>query len=93
MYSQLKYQKSGKLYYVPTPLDEISLFIGMNLLTSIKKQCSCHDYWSSALDLHDTYISSLMPVNRFSLNYLIYMLTTIYLCQKGVKLITINYLK
>lgn len=32
----------------------------------IKKQCSYRDYWSSAPDLNDAYISSLMPVNRFS---------------------------
>jgi len=31
----------------------------------IKRQASCRDYWSSAPDLHDSYISKLMSVNRF----------------------------
>jgi hypothetical protein len=65
LYSQQKYQLSGKIYH-PMTFDEISLFIGMNLLMGIKKQCSYRDYWSSAPDLNDTYISNLMPVNRFS---------------------------
>lgn len=36
----------------------------------IKKQCSYRDYWSSALDLNDAYISSLMPVNSWLLSHL-----------------------
>lgn len=49
-----------------TTFDDISLFISMNLLMVIKKQCSC-DYWWSASDLNDAYISRLMSVNRFGL--------------------------
>lgn len=65
LYAQQKYQKFGKPYE-PTTIDEISLFIGMNLLMGVKKQCSYRDYWSSAPDLNNAHISSLMPVNRFS---------------------------
>lgn len=31
----------------------------------IKRMSSYRDYWSSSPDLHDSYISSLMTVNRF----------------------------
>lgn len=65
LYSQQIYQEKGKIYE-STTFDEVSLFIGINILMGIKKQCSYRDYWSSAPDLNDAYISSLMPVNRFS---------------------------
>ncbi|KAL4127508.1 hypothetical protein QTP88_011675 [Uroleucon formosanum] len=65
LYANQKYMRSGKSY-TETNIKEINAFIGLNLLMGIKKQCSYRDYWSSAPDLHDTYISSIMPLNRFS---------------------------
>jgi len=65
LYANQKYIRSGKSY-TETNITEINAFIGLNLLMGIKKQCSYRDYWSSAPDLHDTYISSIMPLNRFS---------------------------
>jgi len=64
LYAQQKQTKTGKSF-IRTNLSEIKTFIGINLLMGIKKQCSYRDYWSSSPDLHDSYISSLMPVNRF----------------------------
>lgn len=57
--------RNGKSY-TETNNNEINAFIGLNLLMGIKKQCSYRDYWSSVPDLHDEYISSIMPLNRFS---------------------------
>lgn len=65
LYAQQIQTKTGKSF-TKTNLSEIKTFIGINLLMGIKKQCSYRDYWSSSPDLHDSYISSLMPVNRFS---------------------------
>lgn len=57
-------QQSGKRY-VPVSSTEINAFLGINLLMGIKKSPSYRDYWSSAPDLNDSYISKLMTVNRF----------------------------
>lgn len=65
LYANQIYLKNGKPYS-ETNANEINDFIGLNLLMGIKKQCSYRDYWSSAPDLHDDYISNIMPVNRFS---------------------------
>lgn len=65
LYANQNYMRNGKSY-TETNNNEINAFIGLNLLMGIKKQCSYRDYWSSAPDLHDTYISSIMPLNRFS---------------------------
>jgi len=64
LYAQQKQTKTGKSF-IRTNLSEIKTFIGINLLMGIKKQRSYRDYWSSSPDLHDSYISSLMTVNRF----------------------------
>lgn len=64
LYANQKYMRNGKSYS-ETNVIEINAFIGLNLLMGIKKQCSYRDYWSSAPDLHDEYISSIMPLNRF----------------------------
>lgn len=52
--------------FAPTYDDEIKVFIGLNMYMSIKRLPSYRDYWSSAPDLHDNYVSSLMSVKRFS---------------------------
>lgn len=65
LYANQKYQLSGNKY-IPTTEEEINVFLGINLLMGIKTMPSYKDYWSSNPDLHDAYISQLMPVNRFS---------------------------
>lgn len=52
--------------FTPTYDDEIKVFIGLNMYMSVKHFPSYRDYWSSAPDLHDNYISSLMSVKRCS---------------------------
>lgn len=57
-------QQQGKPY-TPTTLKEMDAFLGLNLLMGIKRSPSYRDYWSSAADLHDSFISKVMSVNRF----------------------------
>jgi hypothetical protein len=64
LYAYQKQLKTGKAF-MRTNMSEMQCFIGMQLLMGIKKQCSYRDYWSTSPDLHDSYISCLMPVNRF----------------------------
>uniref|UniRef100_A0A2S2PW87 PiggyBac transposable element-derived protein 4 n=1 Tax=Sipha flava TaxID=143950 RepID=A0A2S2PW87_9HEMI len=73
LYAQQRYLKTGKLY-IKTTNQEIMTFLGINILMGIKMLPSYRDYWSSAPDLHDSYISQLMTVNRFG-----WLLTTIHL--------------
>lgn len=56
----------------PATKEETDIFIALNLVMGIKKSPSYRDYWSSASDLKDEFISSFMPFNRFSwfLHYL-----------------------
>lgn len=58
--------------FTPTTEDEIRTFLGINLYMGINRLPSYRDYWSSASDLHNVYISNLMSVKRFSwlLNYI-----------------------
>jgi hypothetical protein len=65
--------KTGKLY-IKTTNQEIMTFLGINILMGIKMLPSYRDYWSSAPDLHDSYISQLMTNNRFG-----WLLSTIHL--------------
>lgn len=58
-------QQEGK-QYKPTNVDEMKTFIGINLMMGIKTVPSYRDYWSTNKYLHDPFISSLMPVKRFS---------------------------
>jgi len=73
LYAQQRYMKTGKLY-IKTTNQEIMTFLGINILMDIKRLPSYRDYWSSAPDLHDSYISQLMTVNRFG-----WWLSTIHL--------------
>ncbi|XP_025195693.1 piggyBac transposable element-derived protein 4-like [Melanaphis sacchari] len=59
--------------------NEIMTFLGMNILMGIKRNPSYRDYWSTALDLHDDYISSLMTVNRFG-----WLLSSLHLNDNSV---------
>ncbi|XP_030751377.1 piggyBac transposable element-derived protein 4-like [Sitophilus oryzae] len=54
----------GKPYKKTNP-DEIKAFLGINLLMGIKRYPSYRDYWSTAPDLHDPYISLIMTLHRF----------------------------
>lgn len=58
-------EQSGK-FYIPTSPEEILVFIGINFLMGIKPQPSYRDYWSSRPELHDEFISKLLPIKRFS---------------------------
>lgn len=49
----------------PTNIDEIKVFIALNILMSVKRLPSYRDYWSSRPDLRDTFIASHMTVKRF----------------------------
>ncbi|XP_054744277.1 piggyBac transposable element-derived protein 4-like [Anastrepha obliqua] len=57
--------KEGKPFS-PTSPSEIQTFLAINMVIGIKKLPSYKDYWSSAPDLRDSYISFCMPLNRFS---------------------------
>jgi hypothetical protein len=52
--------------FIPTTENEVRLFLGINLFMSVKKLPSYRNYWSSSPDLHDSHISDLMTVKRFS---------------------------
>lgn len=49
----------------PITREELKIFFGINILMGIKKLPSYRDYWSDNPQMHDSYISSLMTVNRF----------------------------
>ncbi|KAJ8983606.1 hypothetical protein NQ317_004244 [Molorchus minor] len=51
---------------VPTTLEEIKCFLGVNILMGIKHLPSYKDYWSSREELRDHFIASSMSRNRFS---------------------------
>jgi len=53
--------------YTPTTTNEIKHFFAINMFMSLKKLPSYRDYWSSATDFHDNFISKITPVNRFRL--------------------------
>lgn len=55
---------SGK-NYIPTNKTEVNTFLGINLLMGIKHSPSYKDYWSSAPELNDPFISHLMNQKRF----------------------------
>lgn len=44
---------------------EILKFIGMNIMMGISRLPAIRCYWSSNCQLHNSYISSVMPLNRF----------------------------
>lgn len=64
LYAEQEQMRTGKTYK-KTTFDEINAFLGLNLLMGIKRLPSYKDYWSSAPDLHDSYISSIMSQKRF----------------------------
>nr|XP_023022544.1 piggyBac transposable element-derived protein 4-like [Leptinotarsa decemlineata] len=56
--------RHGRMFK-PLTIIELKCFLGMNLLMGLKKLPSYRDYWSSAADFHDSFVSNLMTVNRF----------------------------
>lgn len=65
LYAEQIHLETGKKF-VPTNIDEMKTFLGINIFMGIKRLPSYRDYWSSEPDLHDYFISNLMTVNRFS---------------------------
>lgn len=64
LYAEQKHLACGK-NYLKTDTNEIKLFLGINIHMGIKQLPGYRDYWSAEPDLHDYFISNLMPVNRF----------------------------
>lgn len=56
--------QSGKIF-TPTNVDEVKVFFAINILMGIKRLPSYRDYWSTKLELRDSFISKLMPRTRF----------------------------
>jgi hypothetical protein len=50
--------------FTPTSAEEIRVFLGINLYMGITRKPSYRDYQSNEPDLHDSYVSQLMPVKR-----------------------------
>lgn len=59
------YAKQMQSKQAPVTKDELFIFIGINILMGVKKLPSYRDYWSANIQLHDSYVASLMTVNRF----------------------------
>lgn len=51
--------------FEPTTREEMLGFLAINIMMEIKKLPCIRDYWSSNSQLRDTYISSVMSLNRF----------------------------
>lgn len=59
------YCKQKGIVFEAITSDEIKKFIGLNMIMGIKRLLSYRDYWSTNLQLHDPYVSSVMSVKRF----------------------------
>lgn len=66
--------------FQPITKEEIKQFIGINIMMGIKHLPSYRDYWSSNPQLRDSYISSIMPVKRFS-----FLLATFHLNDNSLE--------
>jgi len=64
LYAEQEKLSTGKTYLSTNPC-EIKAFLGLNLLMGIKRSPSYKDYWSTAPELHDAFISSVMTQKRF----------------------------
>ncbi|KAL1466518.1 hypothetical protein MTO96_026634 [Rhipicephalus appendiculatus] len=65
VYQTSVYAQQQGQRFTPTKIQEMSSFVGLNLLMAIKESPSYQDNWSSAPDLHDVFISKVTTVNRF----------------------------
>ena len=68
-----------EITYHPTTESEKKIFLVINILMGIKKLPSFKDYWSSRPELRDSYVSSLMTLNRFG-----WLLTNIHLSDNSI---------
>ena len=59
------YAQQSQKSFEKTNKEKILKFLGMNLIMGINRLPFIRDYWSSNNQLHNTYISSVMPLNRF----------------------------
>lgn len=66
LYVTQKDIRNAQAHTVPTTLQEIKCFLGLNILMGIKHLPSYKDYWSSREELRDNFIASSMSRNRFS---------------------------
>lgn len=64
LYATQATTSSGKPFHA-TNIGEIKIFFAINILMGIKHLPSYRDFWSTKLELRDSYISSLMPRVRF----------------------------
>lgn len=64
LYAEQDHLKTGKKFS-QTNLDEMKVFLGINIHMGMKRLPSYRDHWSSEPDLHDYFIANLMSVNRF----------------------------
>lgn len=65
VYQTNLYAQQQEKPFVPVTKDEMNTFLGINLHMGIVKLPAYRDYWSSCPDLHDTFVSKFMSVNRF----------------------------
>ncbi|XP_043464126.1 piggyBac transposable element-derived protein 4-like [Leptopilina heterotoma] len=59
------YSEQSDTSFVKTTKEEVLKFIPINIVMGIKRLPAIRDYWSTNPQLHDSFISSIMPVNRF----------------------------
>ena len=64
--TDMHYQHNKNKNDVLVTAEEMKKFIRVNIMMCIKRLPSYRDYWSSNPQLNDAYISSSMPVKRFS---------------------------
>jgi len=63
--TNLYIMQTNKMNTKPAFFNEMKQFLGINILMGIKKLPRYRDYWSSIMEIRDTYITSNMPVYRF----------------------------
>lgn len=59
------YATQSEKPYAPLTLEELYIFLGINLLMGIKKMPSYADYWANEEALNDSFVSSRMSFRRF----------------------------
>lgn len=65
LYATQKNVSDGNKSFQPTTHEEMKLFLGVNILMGVKKLPSLKDYWSAQYEIRDTYISKVIPRDRF----------------------------
>lgn len=70
----------GNCNFVPTTSNEVKTFLGVNMIMSLKRMPSYRDYWSSRMEMRDSYISSAISRDRFS-----WLLTNLHLNDNAMQ--------